>query len=201
VGYVSSAGGSDTYSGDLLATTGSPFSANPYNPSAFTFTSVGNITFTGNADGSATITYSVSGAQVSKRVTRQTWRANTIASTSYFGATNYVRSGCSVFAQNGPQNDQASYALTVTSNTFTLVEDNGTNNSGVRLICNWVGTYTQAGRFGAATGTTTCEDNVPAAFTITDLQINAQSFSARFTAQEPAPGNCRAEGSIVGVRR
>jgi len=201
VTHTGTSNGVDTYSGALYSTTGTPFGTNPFDPASVAATAVGTLTFTGRADGTATLAYTVSGTTVTKTVTRQTWRANSIESTVYYGATSYVRSQCANPGQNGTENDTAIYTLTVTSNSFRLVEDNGTNNQGVRLICNWIGTYSQAGRLGSVTGVATCEDNVPAAFTMTDLQINARSFSANFTAQEPAPRNCRADGRLGGVRR
>jgi len=201
VTHTGTSNGVDTYSGALYSTTGTPFGTNPFDPTSVAATAVGTLTFSGRADGSAALTYTVSGTTVTKTVTRQTWRANSIASTQYHGVTSYVRSQCANPSQNSPQSDQASYTLTVTSNAFTLVEDNGTNTQGVRLICNWVGTYSQAGRLGGATGTVTCEDNVPASFTMTDLQINSRGFSANFSAQEPAPRLCRADGRLGGVRR
>jgi hypothetical protein len=199
--YTGTSNGADSYSGPLYSTTGTPFGTTPFDSGSVVATTVGTVTFTGRADGTATLAYTVNGTTVTKTVTRQTWRANSIPSTQYYGVTSYTRSQCSSAGQNGPQNDNAIYTLTVTTNAFQLVEDNGTNNQGVRLICNWIGTYSQAGRLGSATGTTTCEDNVPAAFTMTDLQINSRSFSASFTAQEAAPGSCRAEGRISGARR
>lgn len=199
--YASTANGAESYTGDLYSTTGTPFGTTPFDPGSVVATPVGTLTFTGRADGTATLTYTVSGTQVTKTIGRQTWRANTIAATQYVGSTSYIRSQCSNPAQNGAENDNALYTLTVTNSTFTLVEDNGTNTQGVRLICNWNGTYSQEGRLGRATGTTVCEDNVPASFTMTDLQINSRSFSANFTAQEAAPRSCRAEGRIGGPRR
>jgi hypothetical protein len=199
--FSGTSNGADSYTGELYSTTGTPFGTTPFDANSVAATPVGTLTFIGRADGTATLTYTVSGTQVTKAVGRQTWRANTIAATQYFGATSYVRSQCANPAQNGPENDNALYTLTVTSSAFTLVEDNGTSPQGVRLICNWNGTYSQEGRLGRATGTVTCEDNVTAPFTMTDLQINSRSFGANWTAQEPVPRLCRVEGRIGGTRR
>jgi len=136
-------------------------------------------------------------------VTRQTWRANSIAATTYVGSASFVRSQCANPSENGPEpgGPPTTYTLTVTSNTFTLHEDSGRNSQGVLLFCNWNGTYTQAGRLGAVTGTVACENNVAVPFTMTDLQINSRAFSANMSAQEPAPSLCRVEGRMGGVRR
>jgi hypothetical protein len=196
VAFSGASGGGETYSGDLFTTTGPPLGT-PFDPNAVVATAVGNFTFRGNADGTASISYTVNGTPVSKDVVRQTWRANAIAATQYYGATSYTRSGCSNPSMNGPQNDRATYTLTITSATFTLFEDNGPEGA-----CSWNGSYTQGGRLGSVSGTVQCEgDPAPIPFTMTDLQVSSQGFSANWTAQEPAPRMCRASGRIGGTRR
>ena len=199
VQYVSTdSSGNETFRGDLAQVTGSPFNQ-PFNPGATQATVVGQITFIGLANGGATLNYNVNGVpngNVTKSVTRLTWRANTVTSTEYSGATVYTRSGCTTPSLNGPQFDSAVYTLTVTNDTFTLREVNGPT-----AICNWNGTYTQAGRYGAASGVATCEDNIPANFTWTDVQISPQGFSAKFSATETSGPRCSAVGRISGTRR
>ena len=107
-----------------------------------------------------------------------------------------MRTGCTNPALNGPETDTANYTLTVTNDTIAIREVNGPT-----AICNWNGSYSQAGRLGAATGTTICEDNIPATFTFTDLQISAQSFGAKFVAVEQAGNRCTATGYIGGPRK
>ena len=200
VGYVSSnASGDDTYRGDLFSTTGTPFNVQPFNPSATTPTTVGTITFTGLAAGGANVNYTingVTGGNVTKAITRLTYRANTVTNVQYAGNTNYTRSGCSTPADNGTFSDPATYTLTVTDTTLSIHEDNGPGK-----FCNWNGNYTQAGRLGASTGTTVCEDNVPTTYTFTDLQISPQSFGAKITAQETSGSRCSAVGRIGGTRK
>ena len=65
--------GDRTYTGALYATTATPFSTTPFNPSSVTVAQVGTITFVGRADGTATVTYTASGSTVNKTVARQTW--------------------------------------------------------------------------------------------------------------------------------
>ena len=152
VAFTGAAGGTETYTGELFATTGTPFGATPFDPASVTANAVGTFTFRGHADGTATISYTVNSAPVTKNVVRQTWRANAVAATQYVGSTSYVRSGCSNASNNGPQADRAIYTLTINGGSFALVEDNGSEGA-----CNWNGNYTQAGRLGAVTGTVRCE--------------------------------------------
>lgn len=196
VGYVgTNASGDDTYRGELYLTSGSPFNAVPFDAASTTRSSVGSITFTGLAAGGANVSYTVNGVSngpVTKSTARVTWRNNVVNGVQYVGSTSYTRSQCPNPAENGPQVDRATYTLTVTGETLKLVEDNGPGK-----ICNWNGTYTQSGRLGQSTGTTVCEDNVPATYTFTDLQVSPQSFGANFSAR----GGCSAAGRLGGTRK
>lgn len=200
VALTGSSGGVDTYSGELYATTGTPFGTVPFNPASVTVTAVGTLTFTGSSSG-ATLSYTVSGIPVTKSVVRQTWRTNVVPSTQYTGATSYTRSQCAISGRNGPVVDRANYTFIIGTNTFSMVEENFGEDGRPSGICRWNGTYSQTGRLGRSTGTATCEDNVAVPYTITDLQITASGFSSLFTAQEPAPELCQVSGRIAGVRR
>jgi hypothetical protein len=191
--------GDDTYRGELAQVTGTPFNVQPFNPNATTATVVGAITFTGLASGGATISYNVNGVPngtVSKSVTRLTYKANTVTNAQYVGTTSYTRSGCTNPADNGHFNDSADYTITVTDSTLKIVESNGPGK-----VCNWNGNYTQAGRMGASTGTTVCEDNVPVTYTFSELQITPQSFGTKVVAQEQAGSRCSAVGVLGGTRK
>src|SRR5262249_6327327 len=101
--YVSTdSAGNDTFRGELAQVTGSPFTQ-AFNPNATQATAVGTITFIGLANGGGTLSYTVNGVpngSVTKSVTRLTYRANTVTSTEYSGATVYTRSGCTSASLN-----------------------------------------------------------------------------------------------------
>jgi hypothetical protein len=87
--------------------------------------------------------------------------------------------------------------VTVTATPFSILEEN-TNAAGQPAgVCRWNGNYSQSGRLGRCVGTVICEDAVPGAYTMTDIQVTGRAFGANFTAQ----ANCKVTGRIGGVRR
>jgi hypothetical protein len=81
---------SNTYTGALYRTTGTPFDA-PWNPAQFAFTSVGTGTFTFSDANNGTFNYTVNGTTRSKSITRQLFDApvpTCVASTTG-SSTNY----------------------------------------------------------------------------------------------------------------
>lgn len=81
-----------SFTGDLFRTTGAPFNASPWNPSAVVATKVGTMTLAFNTASTGTLTYSVNGTAVTKLITRQVF--GTPATCSFTAgdrsaATNY----------------------------------------------------------------------------------------------------------------
>ena len=67
-----SAGNNATYTGDLFATTGPAFNANPFTPiGPANVRKVGTMTFAFTDGNAATMTYSVDGVSVTKQIQRQ----------------------------------------------------------------------------------------------------------------------------------
>jgi hypothetical protein len=60
-----------SFTGDLFRTTGPAFNASPFNPSAVVSTKVGTMTLAFDTASTGTLTYSVNGTNVTKRITRQ----------------------------------------------------------------------------------------------------------------------------------
>src|SRR5207344_3421407 len=99
VWYVASSlefqgGGSQRFTGPLYQTSGPFFGNGIFDQSSVTVTQVGTATFTATSANTGTLTYSVNGVNVTKNVTRQTWRTESIAGV-YQGGTIGTYSNCS----------------------------------------------------------------------------------------------------------
>ncbi len=83
----------DTYTGQLIATSGPPFSAVPFNPVQVSRTVVGNATLTFSDVNRGSFNYTVSGTQQTKSITRQAFGPVPACSygsaPNFFAATNY----------------------------------------------------------------------------------------------------------------
>jgi hypothetical protein len=66
--------GNGAYTGTLNRTSGPPFNAVPFNPSAVQVTTVGNVTLTFQDGNTATFAYTVNGVSQTKTITRQVFR-------------------------------------------------------------------------------------------------------------------------------
>ena len=194
------ANGDSTFSGPLYSTTGPAFNA-PFNPGSFSATAVGTITFTGLADGSSTLSYTVNGALVSKSVVRQTWRISTVTG-SYTGAFNSVNSGCKTPSDNHAENSSIVATVTITENTFTMIATFGNESTGGGAQqCTFSGPYSQVGRMGQTAGTYTCTGTQPdlGIFSLTEIQVSPQSLSAKISGRSRE--DCFFNGQIGGMRR
>jgi len=83
----------DTYTGQLIATAGPPFSAVPFNPAQVSRSVVGSGTLTFNDVNRGTFSYVVNGTQQTKTITRQAFGPVPACSygpqPNFFAATNY----------------------------------------------------------------------------------------------------------------
>jgi len=83
----------DTYTGQLIATAGPPFSAVPFNPAQVSRSVVGSGTLTFNDVNRGTFSYVVNGTQQTKSITRQAFgpvpACSYAPAPNFFAATNY----------------------------------------------------------------------------------------------------------------
>lgn len=201
VAYTSTnAQGDETFTGDLYATTGSPFNAAAFDPATVTATRVGSITFVGRAGGSSSVSYTVNdatvtNASVAKSLVRQTWSNNVVAATRYKGFLNYTNTACTPASDNGVTNQVIDIVMTIASGTFNLVFTEPQQET-----CTFAGNYAQAGSMGSSAGKITCGGPSSGAgsadYSLTDIQVTSQGFGAKFT----ATGNCQTSGRIGGTR-
>jgi hypothetical protein len=203
VEHVAGTAGADSFAGTLYKTTGPVFTAAQFDSSAVRVTAVGALAFNGLPDGTANVQYSVNSATVTKAIVRQSWRAVTGTAT-YTGGINVTNSSCAAnattFNVNVPINS---------TGTFTLSIGTGTLDLGYALwerTCRYTGTYTQAGRVGASTGTSTCTAilfPVPQAvaagtMALSDIRVTGRGFSAHLSGSN---AGCAFSGDIGGVRQ
>lgn len=148
--------GTDTYTGQLFATTGTYFPL-PWNPALSSASAAGTATFKATDNYHATLTYTVNGVgTVVKNVVRQTLTPYPMAG-SYSGSMAGSVSNCTDPNNNVPQFG-GRYNLTVTQSgdasataTFNFV-DNVHNG----LVCTVSGPLTHLGRLYQLNGQMTC---------------------------------------------
>lgn len=175
------------FSGKLYQTTG-PWFGGAFNPGAVGIREVGAATFTFTSVVDGTLSYSVDGLTVTKNITRQTWRVNSLTG-DYIGATIATQSGC---AANGQVEEPAIFNVSHSGAgiIFTTFQGSGS--------CTYRGTYQQAGRMGAAQGTVSCSDGSQGTFTAFELEVNTIGMTGRGTSQL---GACNRLWKIGGLKR
>jgi hypothetical protein len=195
--YVASQleGSPNSFSGTLYQTTGPAFSA-PWNNSAVTRNPVGSMLVTFSGPNSGTLSYSVAGfPPVIKTIQRQTWRANNLGG-NYIGGMTATASNCSNPGDNG-------FALI--TGLLTVQHSGGNpsmrvdfrNSAGTSATCTFTGGYTPQGRLGTVSGTYSCTLGSTGTFTMTEVDVSRNGFSATFSGQDQF---CSYNGYFGGVR-
>jgi hypothetical protein len=205
--FASASGGDRTYTGPLYATTGTPFSTNPFNPASVTVAQVGTITFVGKADGTATVSYTASGSTVNKTVVRQTWAQPQFTlnvATPYTGANSSTATGCTVASNNGPSNgtfDQM--ALYINGSAMRLELTTPPTDAGNCAF--QASNYVQEGRYGKATMTGTCSafpaGTPPIQMVAREVEVGPNSFTFQYTVTGGPTAGCVETGVFVGARK
>ena len=181
-----------SWSGDLDATTGTGF-ANAWNPMAFNVTKVGTMTWTPTDATSGTLVYSVNGATVSKNIVREFITLDDFSGT-YLGGIQLTQSGCIDPSKNGTFTDFASITITQSGQSFELMLNTTTTGTS----CTFQGPLTQAGRFGAATGTFVCNGKTTTG-SVFNMVVGPEAISAHFRSSDSSNG-CDSNGGIAGER-
>jgi hypothetical protein len=187
--YVASAlapspAGSTTFSGQLFRTTG-PYFGGPWNANV-TPVPVGNMTVAFNSPTTATLSYSVDGVNVTKNITRQTWR-NIDASGVYGGGVLAVGSSCGGGSPNGPIAIFGELNITQSGNAVAM-RVNFFNANNAPSICNFNGTLSTAGKVASISGQFSCTFGGVAGntgtFNISALEVTTNGLNGNFTAQD-----------------
>ena len=176
--YTSSAvwtAGLGAYTGPLYRTTG-PWLGAVFNANAVGITQVGAATFKLDFVENATLSYAVDGVTVNKKLTRQTWRYNSLGG-SYTGAIKQIQSSCALPAVAGTYVIPATVFISHFNSAITLtVTANGDR-------CEYSGVYDQQGRMGRLADTYTCSSGVRGSFNMFEIEGSISGITGRFTAQ------------------
>lgn len=190
-------GGADSFNGALFTTTGTPFNVNPFIPSSVGVAQVGTVTFTATSPTSGTLNYTINGQNIIKNVVRQNFR-NEILAGQFLGGTSGTISGCS--QGNGLSETAASYTLSTLGTQVRIDEFITATPNSAAYVCTYTGTYSQAGRLGAISGSGTCSNStVGQTIEATEVEIGSNYFAGRVVIG--LTPNCRFTGRIGGVRK
>lgn len=181
-----------TWSGDLIATTGPWFGTTPFNPALVTTRKVGTMTWSAPFVESGTLTYSVDGVPVSKALTRFLVRYDNYGGT-YVAAVHTDTTGCSNPADNGTSEDSATFAVAQNGLGVSI------NVAGSRGACTFSGTLSQAGQFGAITGTYTCNTGDLGTFQFFEMNVGVNYLTGRLSTINTNDG-CRDTGYFAAIR-
>lgn len=200
--------GDRTYTGALYATTGTPFSIDPFNSGSVTVAQVGTITFVGRADGTATVSYTANSSTVNKTVVRQTWAQPNFTlntATAYAGANSGNKTGCAVGSNNGAANGTYSnIGLYINGSTMRLEITTPPTDAGLCILQG--SNYVQEGRYGKATLTGSCSA-FPAStpqiqMSAREVEVGARHFTFLYTLTGgPDSAGCTETGVFVGARK
>ena len=185
-GAAAAAGQPIFFRGTLYETSG-PVVGPAFDPSRVTRREVGTVTFEYQRPSDGMLTYTVDGATVSKRVTRQTWAMNEIAGD--YHVKRATRSSCS----GGVAMDALGRVAVRRSGTGVTISP----DPGLGRACVYSGIYSQEGRMGRVTGTYACDGGMSGPFTLSEFEVSDMGFTARLQATE---NGCAIAGNIGGPR-
>ena len=156
----------DTWSGNLIATTGPWFGAVPFDSTLVTERLVGMMTWNARSVESGLLTYSIDGLPVSKAIYRQPLWQDTFAS-EFPGIVEMTI--CGVTGETGGVSVwikaiQGEGKLTVTAPFWAPDQRELTE-------CTFVGDYSQLGHFGRSRGSFTCKDGSHGEHLFTEVTV------------------------------
>lgn len=194
--YVASQleGGPNSFSGTLYQTTGPAFSA-AWTGSA-TPTPVGSMSISFSGPNAGTLAYTVNGVTVSKAIQRQTFRNNNLGG-NYIGGMTATASNCSNPADNGFALITGLLTVQHGGGSSTSMRVDFRNAAGTSATCTFSGGYLPEGRLATVSGTYSCTLGSTGTFTMTEVDVSRNGFSATFSGQDQF---CRYTGYFGGVR-
>lgn len=186
------AAGHVVFTGDLYVSAGPYFALSVFDPNQVTSRRVGSLTFDADTSDTATLSYTVDGLVVTKRVTRQLWAYENFTG-FYYGGLVYDISGCDNPQNNVHFEELGAVAISHAADTTFAMTTQST------ATCHWSGAYSQLGHMGTAQGTFFCDNGVQGNFTAFELEHNLNGFTGRIVASYQA--SCQLAGTIGGVAR
>lgn len=204
----SPSGSQTVFSGQLYLTTGPWFGAGAFDPNSVGKLVVGTITFTFDSATTGTLTYTVNGAPVTKRIQRQTWRNNVLTG-NYLGGLTANGTNCHGTANgnpvsNGPILIFAVGDVTPGKNLLTVTTSGASTSINVQFStssgsaqCTFTGPYTQAGKLGSISGNWSCTLGNTGTFTLSSIEANTNGFTGKFQGSDQF---CSYDGQFGAVR-
>lgn len=197
-------GSQTVFTGALYETFGPWFGSGSFPSSAVGYTQVGSMTLTFTDDSHATLDYFVNGVHVTKPITRQTWRNDSLTG-SYLGGLTAQGTNCGGTFNGTPVTNGPILvweSLTVQhSGSAAAMTAQFTSNQGQASQCSFNGTYTQNGHIGSITGNWSCTLGSAAynqgTFTVSGIQSSPTGFSGFFTGRDQY---CTYSGQFGGVK-
>jgi hypothetical protein len=194
------------WQGSLYRATGPAFSA-PFEQNVQAVPA-GDVTLDFAGPASATLTYRVDGAVVTKSITRMTWREPSAAGSYYGGFTTEVAE-CVDPTRIGDYDFLGTMVVTHSVRQARAAITSG--STGLPSTCTFSGATSQAGRLGTWSGTFNCTfvigldgrgENVArtlrtGTFTLQDVSITSNGFHGVLTA---ADQDCTFRGRFGGTR-
>ena len=181
-----------TWAGTLYRTTGPYFGAASFDPALLNARKVGTLTFTRTSSDEATLQYVVDGIPVSKIVRRELLRYDNYTGT-YMTTVYLVTSRCSNSADNRALTGSFTIAVDHADNVMTI---SGSFAKG--SACTYSGSYTQAGRIGAAGSTYVCSDGDQGSMSFFEMAKRAGMFSGRLQGHSISDA-CDYTGAFTGL--
>ncbi len=169
--------GAYIFTGPVYQVTGPWFGATSFNPANVGARAAGNMTLTAFLN-SATLAYTIDGVNVTKAITRQTFRINELLG-EYKGAMKSTQAGCRAPYVNGDFNDAVDFSVTNTSSTFSMRVTYPDTS-----FCAFTGNYAQSGRFGSSTGTYICTGGVSGTYDAVEIEANISGFIGRYSSSD-----------------
>jgi hypothetical protein len=184
--------GVDIFVGDLYSTTGPSFSLPTFDPTKVVGQKVGTLTFAAHSSTSATLSYNVGAASVTKEITRQTWATNQISGT-YIGGLPGRLSNCGLMS--GRKVESGTIQVAQTDTQLTIMSD-----TNVRT-CSFTGDYMQFGRMAKSTGTFHCDElgigALDGTYTLDEIEASVSGMTMKL--HQAYRSGCEYDGRIGGV--
>lgn len=174
-------GGPSNWNGALDQTTGSYYGTT-WNNAAVTHNTVGSMTVTFSSTNAGTLTYSVSGVQVTKQISRFTFRAPNLAG-------HYLGGAVANCPTSNPPGVLIFDTLTIAqSGVAVTMQVDFFSANGTASRCTFNGSINTTGRTGSISGTYSCTVGTANAnagnFTVSNLESSISGFNGSFSGSD-----------------
>jgi hypothetical protein len=186
--------GNGVYSGPIYTTTGPWFGAGNFNASAVGRQQVGTMTITMQGNGSAIVSYTISGQNVTRTLVRQTF-TNADLTGTFTAQSTLTATNCSSASNNGTVNGTSHFTVTDTGGNNRRITWQNPNGG----TCTFNGTATQSGRFASMSNSTySCTSGETGTVNFPTLSSVNGVFSGQVSGSNNSSG-CTYSGGFGGL--